>query len=462
MGDARLLPFNYRDYNKPKHSRTLNKSICIPSIIQSYNMAVQFARHWFIDNFREGNPFKSVYVDGKHIYDEFRTQTKLELIKRPKPSLAIVPSIDLQFNNDNLDGYAFGLDMYRPRGGLWKDSFFKDHENNIFLGMGMQTLLVNFNIKCRVETRGQQVDMVKYIQAAHRVGQIYGEDVDIDMHVPYGMMIQIAEDAGFEVEYDKDAKHYPKVKQLHAFLSYLNTHSSLPFLYKFRAENGHNEFFVRMQRMYVNINPSDISYDDGDKEGHLNNNFLIDLNVEIRFPAPMMYIYYSSNEHKIKTVYGTWNQATGIISSIACFKGYDIPKVNAHGWNMWLSTTYEEDDREPGEHTLEIDFSELFENELKVYIDDCLRQGISPSIFCDIIMVNGGERVIGKMNWESRVFTSSAPVRSNGTFIGLYLDMEYMNNYLICTTDANKNRIQHTKSEDTTYTRPTSNYNPPR
>lgn len=457
MRPDKLVPFDYKKDFHPKNSKKLNKSICLPSTIQAYNMATQFVKHWFISKFTP-DTFKTIYIDGKNVFDEFRRIPKIELIKRPKPSLAIVPSINWEFNNENVEMYQYGLNTYQARG-LFKDSFFKDQVNNLHLGIAMQTLMVNFSIRVRVETRPQQLDMYKFIQIAHRVGNVYGEDVDLDFHIPYSLMIQIAEDAGFEVEYNKDTKLYPKIKNIHGFLSYLNTHSSLPFLYKFRAENGKNEFFLRMQRMYVNINPADISADDGEKEGHMNNNFIIDLNVEIRFPAPQFYAYYSTTTHKIKTIYGAWNQATGVVSSIYCFKGVEVPPVNARGWNMWLSTTYEEDESKLDD-LLVIDFKELFQGELAEYLQQCIIQGMSPAIFCDIIMVNSGEKVLGRMNWETMVFTSIHPVRATGTYIGVYLDMEYINNYIICARDGDKNRMQHSQNPKTYYKRPDTNYNP--
>lgn len=447
MQPDRLVPFDYKKKLIPSHSKTLNRSLCIPSAMQSYSLAIEFVKYWFTSKFPK-DTFKTIYIDGKNIFDDFRRYSKVELIKRPKPSLSITPSIDWNFNNDNLDMYQYGLDMYQPRG-LFKDSFFKDRDRQVYLGIGLETLSINFGIRARVETRGQQIDMYKFIQMAHRVGNMYGEDVDLDFHIPYALVIQMAEDLGFETDYC-DNVTYPRIRNIHSFLSYLNTHSVLPFLYKFRAENGKNEFFLRMQGMYVNINPTDLSADDGDKEGHMNNNYTIDLSVEIRFPAPKFYSYYSNNEHKIKTVYSAWTQSTGLVSSVYTFKGTPIPDTNARGWQLWLSTTWEEDE-ENLDKPLKIDFSELFEAELKEYIQSCIYQGMSPFIFCDLIMVNGGEHLVGSMDWQTMTFTSKHPVRAIGTYIGVYLDMEYINNYLISTREANKNRLQETMDENSPY-----------
>lgn len=446
MNPDELVPFDYHNKLKTnKHHANLNRSICVPSAMQSYSLAIQFVKFWFLSKFPP-DTFKTIYVEGKNIYDDMRRIPKSQLIKRPKPSVSFTPSISWDFNNENLDMYQYGLDMYQARG-LFRDSFFKDRERNVFLSIGLETLMVNFGIRCRVETRGQQIDMFKFIQMAHRVGNMYGEDVDLDFHIPYALMIQLAEDTGFEVE-KCDNESYPRIRNIHKFLSYLNTHSFLPFLYKFRAENGKNEFFLRMQRMYVNITPQDLSADDGDREGHLLNNYMIDLSVEIRFPAPKLYAYYSSNEHKIKTVYSAWSQATGLVSSVYTFKGTPIPQTNKYGWNLWLSTTYEEEDLS---NPLTIDFSELFIDEVKEYIDECVYQGISPSIFIDMIMVNGGEHITGTMHWDTMIFETKQPVRNVGTYIGVYLDMEYINNYILCRRKGNDNRMQGTMHPESDY-----------
>ena len=446
-----LVPFDYKKKmpSKHVHARSLNRSLCIPSAMQSYSLATEFVKYWFLSKFPK-DAFKSIYVDGKNIYDDFRRVPKVELIKRPKPSLSITPSIQWDFTNDNIENQQFGLDLYQARG-LFKDSFFKDRDHQVYLGIGLETLLMNFGFRCRFETRGQQLDAYKFIQMAHRVGNMYGEDVDLDFHIPYALIVQIAEDLGFEVEFNLDNSIYPRIKNIHKFLSYLNTHSAMPFLYKFRAENGKNEFFLRMQRMYININPTDLNADDGEREGQMLNNYTIDMTVEIRFPAPKLYAYYSNNEHKIKTVYSAWAQATGLVTSVYTFKGTPIPDTNSRGWQLWLSTTYEEENLDD---PLTIAFSELFEGDLKSYIQECIYQGMSPAIFCDIIMINGGEHPEGKMNWETMTFVSDHPVRNIGTFIGVYLDMEYINNYILCTRDGLDNRMQLTQHPDSYYLKP--------
>ena len=234
-------------------------------------------KRWFISLF-DKNPFKSIYVDGKNIFDDYRRLSAVELLKRERPALAIMPVFDWQFNNDNVDMYQFGTKLYQTRG-LYNNAFYKDSDHNSFLGIMMETIFMEFTFRIRLETRAQQLDMFKYLQLAGRIGNTTGEDVSLDFHIPYDIMIAIAEDAGFEI-IPKDPNSeisYPRVKNIQAFLAHLNTHSQIPFLYKMRAINGRNEFFIRMDRMYVHVRPTNLTGDDGERESFMSNNFALEM-----------------------------------------------------------------------------------------------------------------------------------------------------------------------------------------
>ena len=446
-----LIPFDVRNFNrKPdEHSKTLHRNLCIPSTAQSYSICVEYMKRWFLSLF-DKNPFKSIYVDGKNLYDDWRRMSAVELLKRKRPALAIVPNIDWTFNNDNVDLYQFGTKLYQTRG-LFKNSFYQDRQHDSYLGLLMETLFLEVTFRIRLETRAQQMDMFKYVQLAARVGSTFGEDCDLDFHVPYDIMIGLAKDAGFEVVYSDDEDHYPRIKNVQAFLAHLNTHSLIPFLYKMRAINGKNEFFIRMQQMYVHVRPTNISADDGEREQIMSNNFNIELTTEVRFPAPKFYAYYTDNSKDFTTVFSSWRQPSGIISAFYAFQGIDIPNENQYGWPKYLETTYECDIDEVNK-PLSIDMKELLmERELGETIHHCISTGISPSIFCDILVVNGGEHAFGSIDWGNLVFTTNNPIRSPNSYIAIYLDMQFINDYIACNRDAKENRLQTTQDPASQY-----------
>lgn len=312
---------------------------------------------------------------------------------------------------------------------------------------------MEFTFRIRLETRAQQLDMFKYLQLAGRIGNTTGEDVSLDFHIPYDIMIAIAEDAGFEI-IPKDPNSeisYPRVKNIQAFLAHLNTHSQIPFLYKMRAINGRNEFFIRMDRMYVHVRPTNLTGDDGERESFMSNNFALEMTAEVRFPAPKFYAYYTDHARDFTTVYSAWRQPNGIVSAFYTFKGIDVPQKNALGWDKYLETTYE-DDPENINKPLSIDLSELFnERELGETVRHCIRQGISPSIFVDVYAINGGEHPKGNMDWNTMTYTTSTPVRSNNSYIVIYVDMMYINNYIAQNRDYKEDRLSHTQDPATQY-----------
>ena len=450
MDFSTLKPFTDRDLNK-SHSKTLYRSICVPSTVQSYSLCIEFMKQWFLSKFSK-NTFKSIYVEGKNIYDDFRSLSKIELLKRQKPALTITPSISWDFNNDNIDSYPYGLELYAQTG-QYKNSFFKCEDTKSYLGIGLETMLMQFNFRIKLETRAQQLDMYKFIKLACRVGFTCGELVDLDFHIPYPLMIQLAKDNGFEV-YEKELPDNAGISETIArvpeFLRWLNMHSSLPYLYKHRTINGNNEFFLRMREMYVHVRPMDLSADDGEREGQMSNNFTIELQAETRFPAPKMYAYYSDNAHKLETVYGAWYHPNGPVSTCYTFKGISIPDNNKYGWPLFMSTTYEDIDiyKETAipARILTVDISELLQVDIGRCIKETLSKGLSPSLFCDFIFYNGGEYISGNFDWSTLTFTSNDYVRGAGTYIGVYVDNDYISDF-ICKESGYNNRMQKSKTE---------------
>ena len=443
MDMSHMTPISIEEFNKV-NSKTMYRSICVPSTTQSYSLCIEYMKNWFLSKFPK-DTFPSVYVEGKNIFDDFRSLSRSELLKRQNPALVITPAIDWDFNNENIDSYPYGMELYAMTG-KFKDSFFSCPKTNSYMGIGMQTMLMNFNFRIRLETRAQQLDMYQFIKLACRIGFTCGEDIDLDFHIPYPLMIQLAKDNGFETiqRSEDDNQTTEIIKNIPGFLKWLNTYSKMPFLYKYRALNGKNEFFVRMRNMYVHIRPSNINADDGDRIGQLTTNFNLEFSAEVRFPAPMMYSYYSDNAHKLQTIYGAWSQPNGIVSTCYTFKGAIIKDENEYGWPLFMSTTYEDDEEAIGKN-LEIDFKPLLEGDIGDCIVDCISKGISPSIFCQMMFYNGGEYIVGEFDWEALKFKSLNPVRSAGTYIGIYVDGNFVSNYITKEKTDKKARVSKSK-----------------
>ena len=86
------IPFDIRKLNRDNniHSKQLHRSLTVPSIVNTYGQAVQFAREWFLSKFAP-DTFKSIYTEGRYVLEDQRSLSATEGIIKDKPALAIVP-----------------------------------------------------------------------------------------------------------------------------------------------------------------------------------------------------------------------------------------------------------------------------------------------------------------------------------------------------------------------------------
>lgn len=418
---------NFESFNEDIDE--LYSTLSIPSVAHTYSLGVGYIKQWFLNKFSD-NYFKTVHIDGKHVMDDFRKFDLIKSLKTLKPSLAIVPQLMFDYDRFKIDSYPFGIKTYVRKSNLER-SFFKDTEKNLYIGLALEQIQINFTFRMRVSTRPQQIDLYKFVQMACRVGYTQGEYVDADIHIPYSIMIQLAKDAGFKIEEDK-------IVNIVDFVFYLNSHSQIPVLFKLRTINGNAEFFLRMNDLYMHINcPDQMNADDGERQGMLSDNFMVELNVELQLPAPKMYAYYSTQNHdKIQSIESA-NEGLGVYD----IKFEKIPQKNEKGWDVFLTTEYyEEDTNKP----IVIDFKQLFseDNEIGKIIKHNYSIMVSPSIFLDFKLYNGNKEIEYDMDWENMILTTKNNPIERITNIVIYTDLKYMNTQVINTEELYKDRLR--------------------
>lgn len=413
----------YRIEN-PMDKIVLHRSLITPSTVHGYSLAIEYMRNWFLKQF-DKDFFKTVYINGKHVFDDYRRFNKTQLLKVEKPAVAIIPSVNYDYDRDMLDTYLGGRDLAINRVAIIQNGFLTDHDNNIYLGFRMRQLEMPFTFRVRVKSRAQQIDLYEYMQLAFRVGSSQGENISMDFHVPMEIMLNIAKDAGFEI---KDEKIVDVVK----FLSYLNAHSQIPFTYKFRAINGESEFFMRVDNLYMYISNTDkLSLDDGEREGQLDNNFHIEMNCILRVPIPHFYFYFS--DKTIQNFYKARKEVSGLYS----FKILEPPYKNDKGWENYLSTDWVDESK----HVDSIDFKELIQGDLLKVYNFNRSLNLSPAIFMDIIIFNGQKQLDIKIDWENLIVDINQDLPDEDSKICIYVDKEYVNDKLLYLQNANSTRL---------------------
>lgn len=416
---------------------TLHESIQIPSKVHVYSLGVEYMRDWFLSKF-EDNFFKTVYINGKYIFDDYRRFNRTQLVKVEKPAVSIIPNVEYDYNREMVDLNLGGLDVLTRRSRFRQTTIIQDYDNNFFLQMHMELVKINFTFRVRVGSRAKQLDLYNFMKFAFRVGATQKSQVSYDFHLPYEMMLNMAKHNGFEIEYppeDKKDRLYPRIKNVPKFLSYLNSHSMFPISYKLRTANGNCEFFMRVPDQYTHISNLDpLSLDDGEREGQLDNNFHIEMNCQLLIPAPQEYFFYSSEalDNKFKLQ----NDIAGLYR----FRPLSPPDKDPHGWRQYISTEYQDDSK----HVESIELAELLEGtDLERAMNATREMGISPAIFVNIILYNAQYEQRIDIDWENMIiYPVLQDLKMVYSQITIYVDLEYMNNQIKLIDNTEKSRLQ--------------------
>ena len=408
----------YRKYERKKiHEYHLNSDISIPSTVHGYSLGIEYIKKWFLDKF-DKDYFKTIFVDGKSVFDDYRKLSRTELLAIEKPAVAIKSVLDVDYNRDDVDRYPGGIKNFARRTCTYDKGFFRDYDNNTFVGMHLRLMKINFNFRVRVKTRAQQIDAFEFMKIAFRNGSTHQEYVDMDFHVPKEIIICLAKDSGYEVD------EKGKVKDIIGFLKYLNAHSGFPFMYKLRTINGNNEFFIKVSHLFMHINCLDpLSMDDGERQGQLDNNFHIDMNCELKLPVPQFYAYYTDHtielEKKLKRdLLGLYN-----LSEV-----YQVPEVNEKKWELLISPDWVNDDY----YLDSIEFGELLDRpDLQKLLKHTKCMGLSPAIFLDIQLYNNFKNIPIEIDWDNYTILVKRVLRDKESKVAIYADRGYINEQLL-------------------------------
>ena len=410
----------YREvtFKKIREETQLNKNITVAPLHQSYALCIEYMRHWFLQKFNS-EFFSWVHTDGSNVFGEMAKIDKKRILSHmsdDKATLTIIPTIDDDYNRERLDQNLFGINQFINTTSIDK-AFLQDPVNHRYIMMKMDMMLLNFSFKVKVPSRAMQLDTQKYMKLAFRENLSETNDIDLDYVLPYPMMLYIANDLGFEI---KDDRIVEPIK----FLTYLNSRSYIPIIYKRSNVNAREEYFVRMDHMTTRLLIKDVIKDDGNKYGHVSDDFGIEMQVEVRFPSMQLYIYFTRNEF---TGVEFGKEVANIDNTLMMSLHYydDPPAINDKGWKLTINAQWEQD--KPGD--IDIDLNELFNGELSMISQYLIKRFISPAVFLDVqIYVNGG-RLNTHIDWGDMKLHAFNPSDKLVSTIAIYVDLNYLNTF---------------------------------
>lgn len=430
-----IRPKGLEDLRKFKKEHTM--SLCTPSISHTYSICVEYMRNWFVRRFADGY-FKSEFIAGKNILADYLNKDLLDYVKRGKPSLMITPRLDYEYNREFSSLYNFGKNIYSNKA-RFNDAFFKDDISGNLLSIQMEQLRVEFNYKVKVSSFNHAMDLYKFMQLAFSPPTTKTKYIDLDFVVPKEIIYAIVRDSGFDI-CDGD------VLKLFEFISYLNKHSHLPFSYKFRGTKGEYEFYIRMTDMYTHLKFNNLELGEGEREGQIDNNFIVSMDVECLFPAPQFYTYYSKDPTNLVNIPCENVNRERFIYHNMCFDA--VPTRNEKGWGQYMSTDYVEDSKEfpIKDHDQLINFIDAIkrpdDNSFYNIAEAAKEQYISPAVFMDVQLYNAGQRRDVTIDWNTYSIIPKQPLPERISEIVFYVDLEYVNNFVLNNSKGYSSRVQ--------------------
>lgn len=409
----------------------LYSSLTLPSYVHGYSVAIEYMYNWFRRRFSSDYFKGGIYIDAKNVLDEYK-QLWPTNIKRENPRARIVPTVDTDFDREDIDVYIAPPELLLRRS-HFLDSFFKDYDKNMYLGFASRAMRMNFNFKVRVNSRAKQLDLLNQMELYFRIGSTQFEYISVDFHIPKNLILYIAERAAFKIVNGE-------VYDTMGFLHYLNQHSDLPILFKLRAINQKPEYFIRLNNIMAHISTKDkLQKDDGERDGKLDFNFHVEMEATLTMLVPHFYTLYDEVDlsHKLETK-AIENGAVAVYS----INVVDPPKVNEKGWNQAAITSYSTD-----EGDTELDLKPIFsgDNILTRSIHHDMTKGISPDNFIDIKLFSNhdiSKQYRIKMDWKN--YTAKfldGPVPEDVIQIVMYYDRDYINS--LETTLGNYNNSRY-------------------
>jgi hypothetical protein len=176
-----------------------------------------------------------------------------------------------------------------------------------------------------------------------------------------------------------------------------------------------------MNDLPVEVRTTSLSKDSGNKTGHLASDFGIDMDIEVKFPAMDMYVYFSRDSGVFLDPKDYIDTESIIISTLHL---QNIPGMNEKHWLRFVESRYENDNNN---EVLDIDMNDFFSGDILNSIKFHKDKFISPDVFIDLQIYNESNRIACNMNWNTMKLTTSTPISGKMCDIVMYVDAKYFN-----------------------------------
>lgn len=363
-----------RDVTKPIYYMQM-----MGSAAHTYGNAVAFIQHWLEDVFPKGL-FKTFHVNSKIAHRQIRS-TNYELLKKQKPMMILRPRVDVE-DERFLEGTSLiqRRSLYYSNLGMENlQHFFSDPEHHLAIKYQLNRTVMNVDVTLIFSTYMQQMNWESYFRNTVPIRIPFTLETCFESYLSQPMMKVISDISGVPLFGEDGCTR--------DFLLYMNSHSNCPVTHKLQGSTQTHEFYRYYPVRIDTVIPS-LSVDDGERVGHVTDNYQISFSIRMEFFSTGFYYLYADRAllEDMEELDVTEDSAIIPIYTDVILKS-DL-RLDP-GWNMYNRVTIQLDKQND-----DIDISSLLSSSIWGCINYHLDNGIPMDELIKIKIRKQGEEVL--------------------------------------------------------------------
>ena len=285
-------------YQQIDHSQNQNKEpdkryvSLMSSMSHTYGNVLAWFQQYMLSYMPE-NTFKTIHVNSKIAHRQIRS-TNHEFLKKTKPMIIFRPRIAGMDDERFLKGTPLierQNDLYSTWGSTSLQPFFEDHRKDLVIKYQQNRSILYVDVVMIFSTLMNQIDYVHYLQNTIVWGKDYMVPTCLESYLPQEMLKIISDLSGVPLYDEKEGTR--------EFVQYMEQHSDTPVTYKLQGSTGDKEFY-RYYATNINVIFQDLSWDDGEKVGHIMDSYQINFSVKLEFFSTGFYYIFSDKIFDLK------------------------------------------------------------------------------------------------------------------------------------------------------------------
>lgn len=348
------------------------------SMSHTYGNALAYIQDWVLKIFPE-NMFKTIHVNSKIAHRQIRS-TPNEYIKKTKPMIIFRPRIPGRSEDKFMKGTPLierQTDLYNTWGATNLQPFFHDqkHEMSILYQMNREVMYVDVVIL--VSTLMQQLDYYHYIENAVRIEKPFTLSTCFESYIPQEMLSIVADIANIPL-YDD----HGSTKE---FLEYMNQNSIYPITYKLQGSTKTREFY-RYYPVNVETFILDLDKDDGERVGHVMDQYQISFTIKMEFNTTGFYYIVSNDLFKINlpTIHTDSSEIIPVFTDVRLREDLMLQP----GWHLYNQASYRLEDSND-----EVNLDQMFNESIRAALRYHKENGLPIQDVVDIKIRKQGELI---------------------------------------------------------------------